>query len=89
VKSHSSKRFHKAFKELPKRVQSQAKRAYKLFLANPYHPSLRFKQVHPTKPIYSVRISRDYRAVGVREGDEMVWFWIGLHREYEKIIAQL
>ena len=86
--SHTAERFRKAFKELPKPAQRQAKGAYKLFSKNPYHPSLRFKQIHPQKPIYSVRVGLGYRAVGVRNGDEIVWFWIGSHANYDKLIAE-
>jgi len=33
------------------------------------HPSLRFKKVHATLPIYSARVDLDWRAVGVlKEG---------------------
>jgi len=49
---------------------------------------LHFKQVHPRRPIYSVRISLEYRALGIREDDVVIWFWIGTHTDYEKIIAQ-
>ena len=55
----------------------------------PLHPGLRFKQVHPTLPIYSVRVSLDYRALGVREGDSVIWFWIGSHSEYERLLASV
>jgi mRNA-degrading endonuclease RelE of RelBE toxin-antitoxin system len=89
MKSHTTKRFREAFKHLPEPIQRRAREAYNLFQQNPYHPGLRFKQVHPTKPIYSVRISRDYRAVGIRDGDEMVWFWIGSHTDYEQLLSKL
>lgn len=78
--------FRNAFQALPAQVQYQARAAYRLFCQNPYHPSLHFKQIHPIKPIYSVRISLDYRALGVRENDEIIWFWIGSHAEYDKIL---
>ena len=42
-------------------MQEQAREAYRQFKQNPAHPSLHFKQVHPSKPIYSVRITGDYR----------------------------
>jgi mRNA-degrading endonuclease RelE of RelBE toxin-antitoxin system len=87
--SRTAERFRKAFKDLPKSVQQQARKAYKLFSQNPYHSSLHFKQIHPQQPIYSVRIDRDYRAVGVRNRDEVVWFWIGSHKEYDKLISHL
>jgi hypothetical protein len=53
------------------------------------HPSLRFKKVHATLPIYSVRIDRAYRAVGVLNGDTVVWFWIGSHANYEALLRAL
>jgi mRNA-degrading endonuclease RelE of RelBE toxin-antitoxin system len=89
VTSHTTERFRKAFKALPKHIQRQAREAYGRFKQDPYHPSLRFKQVHPVKPIYSVRISRDYRALGVLEGDEIIWFWIGSHAGYNRLLSQL
>lgn len=60
----------------------------RLFRDDPNHPSLRFKPVHSTQPIFSVRISRGYRAVGVRSSDEIVWFWIGTHAAYERLLQQ-
>ena len=74
---------------LPQAVKRQAKEAYRLFEQNPYYPSLRFKPVYPSKPVYSVRISQDYRAVGIRDGDEMVWFWIGSYSDYDDLISRL
>lgn len=89
MRSHTTERFRKAFKGLPKHIQHQAREAYKLFSQDPHHPSLRFKQIHPVKPIYSVRIGMDYRALGVRDGDEIVWFWIGSHADYDKLVPRL
>lgn len=84
--SRITERFRKAFAELPADVQEQARQAYRLFIENPHHPGLHFKSIHPTRPIYSVRVGLNYRAVGVREGDEIIWFWIGSHAEYDKLI---
>jgi len=57
-----------------------------LFKQDHTHPSLRFKCVHQTQPIYSARISMKYRVVGVVDGDEILWFWAGSHAEYEKLL---
>jgi hypothetical protein len=54
MNSHITDKFRKAFAELPADVQKQARQAYRLFIENPHHPSLRFKTNHPTRPIYSV-----------------------------------
>lgn len=68
MKSHTTERFRKMLPLLPEQVRRQAREAYKRFKQNPHHPSLHFKQIHPAKPIYSVRINVDYRAVGTRTG---------------------
>jgi hypothetical protein len=55
MNSHITDKFRKAFADMPVDVQKQARQAYRLFIGNPHHPSLRFKPIHPTRPIYSVR----------------------------------
>ena len=87
MNSRITRRFRRAFVELPDNVKEQARDAYRLFRGNPHHPSLRFKQVHPTDPVYSVRIGLGYRAVGIREGDTIYWYWIGSHAEYNRLIS--
>lgn len=88
MKSRTTEHFRKAFQQLPPRIQRRAREAYKRFIKDPYHPSLRFKRVHPTRPIYSVRISLNYRALGILEGDEIIWFWIGSHAEYDALLSR-
>jgi len=64
-----------------------ANNAYQQFLQDPFHPSLHFKSVHQVRPIWSVRIGLNYRAVGIRTtADEIAWFWIGSHSDYNKLI---
>jgi hypothetical protein len=71
-------------------VREQAVEAYLLFRANPWHPSLHYKRVHPTRPIMSVRVGGDYRAVGIqREPGAILWFWIGPHEQYETLLSNL
>ena len=81
--------FRTALAALPPEIRQQAREAYTLFKQNPHHPSLRFRQVHPTEPIFSARVTRGYRAVGVREGDTIIWFWIGSHAGYERLLSRL
>jgi hypothetical protein len=50
---------------------------------------LRFKAVHSSRPIYAVRIGLGHRGLGVRTGDEVVWFWIGSHAEYDQLLKEL
>lgn len=77
------------YRVLPEQVRQQARQAYALFRQAPHHPSLRFRQVHPIRPIFSARVGLHYRAVGVREGNDIFWFWIGSHAEYDRLLNQL
>lgn len=87
--SRTTQRFRDCFAALPGAAQQQARAAYRRFRENSRQPGLRFKRVHASEPIYSVRITRDYRALGVLDGDQIIWFWVGKHDEYEKIVRQL
>jgi hypothetical protein len=90
VKSQTTAAFRKRFAALPQEIRTQARVAYRFFIANPLHPSLHFKRVHATEPIYSARVGRSYRVVGLLEDDHvLVWFWIGPHEQYERLLASL
>jgi hypothetical protein len=86
LKSVTTERFRKAFDLLPEPVQKKTRTAYRKWKLDPDHPSLNFKKVHATKPIYSVRIDLKYRALGVKNRTTIIWFWIGSHAEYNNII---
>lgn len=89
MKSHTTSRFRKLFERLPADIKQQAREAYKLFKQDPYHPQLHFKQVHQKQPIYSARVTYRYRTIGILESDVIVWFWIGSHEDYNKLLKQL
>jgi hypothetical protein len=89
VNSFLTEQFLTLYRALPDEVRQQARRAYGLFQQNPHHPSLRFRRVHPTRPVFSARVGIDYRAVGIRDGNEIAWFWIGSHGEYERLLKSL
>jgi len=89
VISHVTEEFRVCFAELPEHIQKLARKNYKLWKENPSHRSLQFKQVHPNEPYYSVRVASGWRAVGLREGDTMIWYWIGSHGDYDKLLSSL
>ena len=89
MKSRTTRRFRDAFAVLPAKVQQQAREAYRLFRLNPAHPGLQFKKVHTTLPIYSARIGIGYRALAGLKAADVIWFWIGPHAEYDRILAQI
>jgi hypothetical protein len=61
--------------------------AFSLWNESPFHPSLRFKCVNRDEDIWSVRISRGYRALGILENDTVTWFWVGSHDDYERFFS--
>ncbi|MFY9823566.1 MAG: hypothetical protein WAM82_19445 [Thermoanaerobaculia bacterium] len=89
MKSSVTKNFRKRLDQLPAAVQDQAARAYALWRSDPFHSSLQFKRVSSAQPIFSVRIGIGYRALGLREEDQVFWFWIGPHAEYEELLKRL
>ena len=86
MKSFTSRRFRDMYDGLPQDVKSRAKRAYRLFRRNPAHPSLNFKKVDDQDNVYSARIGLGYRALAQMDGEDVLWFWIGTHAEYDKLL---
>ncbi|MEK6633036.1 MAG: hypothetical protein AABY94_06945 [Nitrospirota bacterium] len=80
---HASPDFWTCYNALPLSIREQADHAFELLKANPRHPSLHFKQVGR---FWSARVGLQYRTVGVDAQDGIVWFWIGTHAEYDKLI---
>ncbi len=86
--SKATLKFWKCYEALPVDIRKKAKDTYRLFRKDPWYPSLHFKRVHSTLPVYSVRITKDYRAVGILKDEKIVWFWVGSHSSYEKLLKQ-
>ena len=87
MKSQLTEEFMEYFYALPEAVRTQARKNYQLWKQDPYHPSLRFKRVHPNEPLYSVRVGRNWRVLGLLENGTITWFWIGSHADYDKLIG--
>lgn len=84
MKSLTTPEFWTAYAAIPLAIRQQARKAYKLWQTNPSHPSLHFKKVG--KDLWSARITRDYRALALKKGDDYYWFWIGTHDEYDALL---
>ncbi len=85
--SKTTKQFRDCLGRLPTNIQKRAEESYRLFKSNPQHPGLQFKKIHTAQPIYSARISLDYRAIGIIQDDTIVWFWIGPHADHERLMS--
>jgi mRNA-degrading endonuclease RelE of RelBE toxin-antitoxin system len=86
VESRTTRRFWRLFADLASDVQRDAKRAYRIFQENPGHPGLQFKKLAGYDDIYSARIGLGYRALATVKGDRVVWFWIGSHGDYDRLV---
>ena len=76
--------FWDGYKRLPNRVQEAAQKQFRLWQEDPSHPSVRFKKVGN---YWSARVTGSYRAVGIMDGEAVVWFFIGTHAEYDRLLS--
>ena len=80
-------RFWEHYRVLPEEVRKLADKNFDLLKSDPQHPSLRLKRVGRAKQLWSVRIGAHYRALGTDKPEGVVWFWIGAHAEYDKLLS--
>jgi hypothetical protein len=83
VRHFASPDFWAAYQQVPQHVRALADRSYALLKHDPQHPSLRFKKVGR---FWSVRIGLRYRALATEAPDGFLWFWIGTHAEYDRLV---
>ena len=79
--------FWQRYNFLPKQIQDLADKNYALLRADPFHPSLHFKKVGKNKDLWAVRVGEHYRALGLDKSEGVVWFRIGTHAEYDKMLT--
>ena len=77
--------FWQCYHNLPLKIQKIADEKYELLKNNPNHSSLKLKKIGD---LYSVRVTKNYRALGINETECILWFWIGNHRKYEQILSK-
>jgi hypothetical protein len=83
LKHSTTPRFWKRYRSLSREVQSLADDKFALLKTDPDHPSLHLKKVGR---FWSCRVGLHYRAVGTDGPEGIVWFWIGSHAEYDKLL---
>ncbi len=79
--------FWRCYRQLSEKVQSLADKNHQLLLADPQHPSLQLKKVGTAKQLWSVRVGIHHRALGLDKPEGIVWFWVGPHSEYDKLLS--
>ena len=85
MKHRANPRFWRCYRQLPEDVQRLADESYHLLREDPRHPSLHFKRIGH---FWSVRVGLHYRALARRHEADVVWFWVGPHEEYDRLIGQ-
>jgi hypothetical protein len=83
MKHRAAPAFWECYDKLPAHIRAVADKSFALLKNDSRHPSLHFKQVGT---YWTARIGLRYRAIGVQEGEVMVWFWIGSHADYDELI---
>jgi hypothetical protein len=85
-----SPKFFDTYRNLPPGIRSKARESYRQFVIDP--KSIKFKAIKRLadgNQLCSARVTRDYRVLGVLANDIVIWFWIGSHDHYERLIRQL
>jgi len=83
VTHFTSPSFWSAYEVLPTSAQKIADRNYEILKINPKYPSLHFKKI---KRYWTIRAGIHYRALAVEVEGGLLWFWIGSHTEYDKLV---
>jgi hypothetical protein len=85
LKHRASVRYWRLYAELPNETRQLADRAFEILKDNPRHPSLHLKMIGR---FWSVRVGLHYRALAVRDGGDLLWFWIGDHGSYDRLVKR-
>ena len=83
MRHFATSKFWDAYQRLPEPARAPADRSYALLKENPRHPSLHLKKIGD---FWSVRVGLRYRALAVELDGDMLWFWIGSHADYDRLI---
>ena len=83
MKHRTIKEFWFLYKSLPANVQELADKNFELLKLDSRHKSVRLKKVGD---YWSARVGLGYRALAIQDKDDLIWFWIGCHAEYDALI---
>ncbi len=80
---YASPSFWDAYAKLPETARKHAHRNFGLLKSDTRHRSLVLKRVGR---YWSIRAGGEFRALAVEIDDGLLWFWIGPHAEYDRLI---
>ena len=83
MKHLATPQFWELYQNLPSQIQDLADKNFALLKQDATHPSLHLKKV---KNFWSVRIGMRYRALAFQVEEGLLWFWIGTHADYDRMV---
>ena len=90
MKYFANPSFWDCYQKLPREIQKLADENFKLLKRDSRHPSLHLKHVFvkqgKVNRYWSARVGIKYRTLAVEVAEGLIWFWIGTHVEYDKLI---
>ena len=87
MKSSALPEFWDCLEQLPPPVQKIARKNFKLWQRSRTLKSLAFKKIKGD--LWSVRAGSGFRALATFDDGRYLWFWIGPHDEYERLLRRL
>jgi hypothetical protein len=85
VNHRTNARFWRCYRRLPKDIRDLADRNYATLKVDSNHRALHFKKIGE---LWSARVGLHYRALATESESDLVWFWIGPHAEYDKLVGR-
>jgi hypothetical protein len=90
MRSVRTKKFRRLLDKLSDEVRDKACKNFKLWMNDTSHPGLNFEKVDEESNMWSARVDLNHRALCMKTDEEgetcYVWFWIGEHKDYERLI---
>ncbi len=84
MRHFASPKFWASYRGLRPAVRRLADEKYRLLKDDSRHPSLQLKRVGR---FWSCRVGLHHRTLGIDVEGGILWFWIGNHAEYDRLVG--
>ncbi len=81
---HAAPEYWNCYNALPESIRDHANRSFELLKSDPGHPLLQLRKIDR---LWSARVGLQYRALAAEAPDGLVWFWVGTHAGYDRLIG--
>ena len=85
MKHCATPRFWRCYHALPDELRRLADQGFELLKLDARHPSLQLKKIGR---YWSVRVGLHHRALAFQHESDLVWYWIGSHAEYDRLLGR-